>query len=185
MAMNCSEFVARFSDFEDGSASSADRAAMEEHLATCASCRRYRAVVERGAAVLRSLPVPELRDDFVPRLHDRLYRVREVSVPVATASRTPAVAVLGVAILLTAMAWSPLLRGTPPVVELEPIVVDRAPAPPSPARAASAEGQRPLQLWREPSLDAGLWDDTRLYEYSALSRRYSPTARQVGLVANP
>jgi hypothetical protein len=129
--------------------------------------------------------VPELRDDFVPLLHNRLYRAQDAAASAPTASRTPAVAVLGVAVLLTAVAWSPLLRGTPPVVELAPIVVDRAPAPPSRVRAASS-GERPLELWREPALDSGLWDDTRLYEYSALSRRYrSPATRQVGLVGNP
>jgi predicted anti-sigma-YlaC factor YlaD len=184
--MNCTEFVARFSDFEDGTVSSADLAVMEEHLSDCVSCRRYRAVVERGAALLRALPVPELQEDFVPRLQHRLYRAQETVVAEPTASRTPAVAVFGVAVLLTVMAWSPLLLGTPPVIELAPIVVDRAPASPSPARAASAR-DRPLELWREPGLDVGLWEDTRLYEYSALSRRYerSLATRQVGLVDNP
>jgi anti-sigma factor RsiW len=181
--MNCSDFVALFSDYEDGTASPADVVLLEEHLTACARCRRYKAVVERGAEVLRSLPAPELREDFVPRLQHRLYRAQESFASEATASRTPAFAVFGVAVLLTVVAWSPLLRATPPVVELAPIVVDRAPVQPFPLRAASAR-DRPLQLWREPALDVGLWDDTRLYEYSALSRRYdrSMEPRQVGLV---
>jgi hypothetical protein len=182
--MTCTEFVARFTDYEDGIASAADVEAMEEHLGRCVSCRRYKAVVERGAALLRSLPVPELREDFAPRLQNRLYRIQESLPPEPNASRTPAVAVFGVAVLLTVVAWSPFLLGSPPVIELPPIVVDRAPEPP-PARSANLQ-ERPLELRSAPELDLGLWDDTRLYEYSALSRRYDGSARtrQVGFVPN-
>ncbi len=73
---------------------------------------------------------------------------------------------LGIALVLTAVAWSPLLRGGDPVIELEPIVVDRAP---SPLRVLPASAQR---LQPAPDLDGRLWENTRLYEYSPLSRRY-------------
>ena len=179
--MNCSEFVARFTDYVDGDAPPEDVGAMEEHLGGCESCRRYKTVVENGAALLRSLPAPELREDFEPRLQHRLYHVHEErSLSEHATSRTPAFAVFGIALLLTAVAWSPLLRGSAPVVQLEPIVVDRAPVAPR-IRPVSTQ-RRPLQLRSEPALDEGLWDDTRFYEYTPLSRRYDDLRpRQVGL----
>jgi hypothetical protein len=89
--------------------------------------------------------------------------------------------VFGIAILLTAVAWSPLLRGSAPVVHLDPIVVDRAPST-FRIRPVTNE-RRPLELRAVPALDGGLWDDTRLYEYSPLSRRYEADlrTRRVGL----
>jgi anti-sigma factor RsiW len=183
--MNCSEFVSRFTDYVDGAAPAGDVLAMEEHLRGCESCRRYKNVVEHGAQLLRSLPAPELREDFEPRLQHRLYHVLEERSPSeAAASRAPALTVFGIAVLLTAVAWSPLLRGSAPIVELEPIVVDRAPSAPS-VRPVSTQ-RRPLELRAEPALAGGLWDDTRLYEYTPLSRRYQDELRmrQVGLAPN-
>ena len=183
--MNCSEFVARFTDYVDGAAAPADMRAMEEHLGGCDSCRRYRTVVEHGAELLRSLPAPELREDFEPRLQHRLYHVQEVRVlSEAATSRTPALTVVGIAVLLTAVAWSPLLWTGAPVVELPPIVVDRAPSTLG-VRPAAAE-RSPLRLRAVPALDQGLWDDTRLYEYTPLSRRYEGhlSTRQVGLAGD-
>jgi anti-sigma factor RsiW len=179
--MNCSEFISRFTDYVDGDVPPPDVEAMEGHLSGCESCRRYKTVVEHGAALLRSLPAPELREDFEPRLQHRLYHVQEErSVPEHVTSRTPAFAVFGIAVLLTAVAWSPLLRENAPVVQLDPIVVDRAPVAPR-ARPLGPQ-RRPLELRIAPVLDEGLWDDTRLYEYSPLSRRYDDLRlRQVGL----
>lgn len=155
---------------------------MDEHLVHCESCRRYKSVVEHGAALLRSLPAPELREDFEPRLQHRLYHVQEErSLPDHVSSRAPALTVVGIALLLTVVAWSPLLRGSAPVVELEPIVVTQAP---SPIRLrVSSVRTRSLELRAGPTLEAGLWDDARLYEYSPLSRRYENDLRprQVGL----
>jgi anti-sigma factor RsiW len=183
--MNCSDFVARFTDYRDRTAPSSELAVMEEHLRRCASCRRYETVVERGAALLRSLPPLEVGEDFVPRLERRLHRIQEELAAEPVASRTPAAAVFAVAAILTAAAWFPLLRGRTPVVELAPIVVDRAPRELRAVRLAGVGQQPELRLRGQPELDAGLWEDARLYEYSALSRRYdrTPQARQVGLVS--
>lgn len=175
--MNCSDFVTRFSEYVDGTASSSEMRAMDEHLTGCASCSRYRTVVEHGAQLLRSLPAPELRDDFEPRLQHRLFHVHEerLSSDAAT-SRTPALTVLGIAVVLAAVAWSPVLRGSAPEVELAPIVVDRAPSPVR-IRLASVQARGALEIRRVPDLEADLWDDTRLYEYSPLSRRYDSDLR--------
>lgn len=154
---------------------------MDEHLEGCDSCRRYKTVVEHGASVLRALPEPELREDFAPRLQHRLYHVRDERTPSEhVGSRAPALTVLGIALVLTAVAWSPVLRGGEPVIELPPIVVDRAPVPLR-VLPASTRGV-PSAV---PDLDGRLWENTRLYEYSPLSRRYDdrPRPRQVGFGA--
>jgi anti-sigma factor RsiW len=179
--MNCSDFVTRFTDYLDGSVPADEVREMDEHLEGCDSCRRYKTVVEHGASVLRSLPAPELREDFAPRLQHRLYHVQEERVlPDHVASRAPALTVLGIAVVLTAVAWSPLLRSGDPVIELEPIVVDHAPPAPLRILPASMPGSASV-----PDLQGRLWDNTRLYEYSPLSRRYEDRMRprQVGLEA--
>jgi anti-sigma factor RsiW len=182
--MDCTTFVARFTDYLDGALSRQDSRAMEEHLAGCGACLRYKTVVEQGRSVLLSLPVPELADDFSSRLEHRLFRAAEVVPSDDVASRAPALAVLGIAALLTVVAWAPLLLGGSPVVRMEPIVVDHAPVAPQPIPSALAG--RPVSS--DPSAQLGetdprLWDNLQLYEYSPLSRRYQETARtrRVGL----
>jgi hypothetical protein len=179
--MDCTTFVAHFTDYLDGALSHAEGRAMEDHLESCGSCLRYKNVVEHGRSVLQSLPVPELAEDFSSELQNRLFRFAEVAPSDDVASRAPALAVLGIAVLLTVVAWAPLLIGGSPVVQLQPIVVDHAPAAlrPIPATLAGQSGP-------SDGLDDGdsrLWEDMRLYEFSPLSRRYPETVRtrQVGL----
>ena len=184
--MDCTIFVARFTDYLDGALSPAEERAIEEHLEGCGSCLRYKNVVEHGRSVLLSLPVPELREDFGTRLEHRLLHVADEAVlPEEVASRAPALAVLGVAALLTVVAWSPVLMGRSPVVQLAPIVVDHAPVTyrTLPSFAAGSSVEPPSDSDQLPELDRTLWDDARLYEYSALSRRYQESlrTRQVGL----
>lgn len=176
MVMNCSELIARFTDYLDGVASPEEIRAMEAHLADCASCRRYKAVLENGSSLLRSLPATELREDFAPRLQHRLFHVQEErSLSDRVTSGAPALTVLGIAVLLAAVAWAPTLRASAPVVELAPIVVDRAPT-----RRPGVMISQPLGGRDRAGLDADLWDDARLYEYSPLNRRYRAEPQRVG-----
>jgi hypothetical protein len=171
--MNCSEYVAHFSDFAEDGLPAERAGALAQHEADCRSCRRYREVFEQGAALLRSLPEPELSEDFGPRLQHRLYHVDEERLLPDATSGTTAVTVLGMALLLTAIAWSPTLRPDTPIVELEPIVVHRPPA--LPLRPVSAmPAALPLRPRPLPGLNAELWDDAHalLFEYSPLSQRY-------------
>lgn len=166
--MTCNEFVAGFSDYYDGTADPAVFQDAEQHLADCAACRRYRRVVESGAEALRDLPIPELREDFVPRLQHRLYHVDQDAVlrKHRTASGTTVLTVCGISVFLSGLAWSPTLRPSAPDVELPPIVVSRPPA----ARPAGY----PIGTWggRATAVQRGLWDDAhRLFlEYSRLFR---------------
>jgi hypothetical protein len=178
--MNCSELIERFTDYLDGTAATEDVRAIEAHLSGCASCRRYKVVLEHGSSLLRSLPGAELRDDFAPRLQHRLYHVHdERSLSEHVASGAPAMAVFGIAVLLAAVAWAPLLRASAPVVELQPIVVDREPSRLPPSPVINAQSGDPGY----PVLVRDLWDGATLYEYSRLNSGVpgGPQHRQVGL----
>ena len=182
MSMNCSDFIERFSDYLDGSTPAEEAVALEAHLEACEPCRRYRTVVEHGASLLRSLPSPQLREDFEPRLWHRLYHVDDERVLNAHQSGAPALTVLGIAILLTALAWAPVLGGGPRDVQLAPIVVDRAPrARESPYRPATFMPAGTFGAKSPAGFGVGLWDETIFYEYSALSQRYNqrPAVRRV------
>jgi anti-sigma factor RsiW len=175
--MNCSDIVARFTDYLDGSLGERETATVREHLDECSSCRRYRNVLEHGAALLRSLPEPELREDFRPRLQHRLYHVDdEKALSAHATSGAPALTVVGIALLLTAVAWAPTLQPGAPLVELDPIVVDRAPRRASLLPVIST----PLGTFSSKTpadLDGGLWENALLYDYSPLSQRYLRSMR--------
>jgi len=173
--MNCSEVVGLFTEYLDGSTSSDETATIENHLKACPSCVRYRNVVVHGGDLLRALPEPELREDFKPRLQHRLFHVDdERALGAHAASGAPAMTVLGIALLLTAVAWSPTIFAGAPVVQLAPIVVDRAPER-SPFRAASTPPGTFSSKTDE--LDEGLWENTLLYDYTPLSQRYDRRTR--------
>ena len=174
--MNCTDVVDRFSEYLDGTASEVDVAAIERHLETCDQCARYHAVLVNGAELLRKLPEPELRADFEPRLRHRLYHVDdERLLRDHAASGASAVTVLGIALLLTTVAWSPTLLSRLPVVQLAPIVVDRAPTR-SPFRPASSPPGM-FSTKAEPDIDDPLWAGQLLYDYTPLSQRYEQRAR--------
>jgi hypothetical protein len=171
--MTCSDFLERFTDFLDGEGPEDLRTNAEAHLESCDRCRRYHEVMMQGAAVLRSLPEAQVPDDFQPRLQHRLYHVDdEVALGAHTASGTTVLTVLGMSMLLTALAWSPALRPMAPVVELPPIVVSDPPLTMPPINVIGVRSMIP-----RPTLDqtgTGLWDDAQalLYEYSPLQQRY-------------
>lgn len=174
--MNCSDVVARFSEYLDGTAQESESAAIDRHLGQCEACVRYRDVLIHGAALLRQLPAPELGEDFAPRLRHRLYHVDdEVVLRAHAASGASAVTVLGIAMLLTVVAWSAMLLQGVPVVELAPIVVDRAPA----RSPFVPVGARPGALGSrsDSELEEELFENTLLYDYSPLSQRYDQRAR--------
>lgn len=182
--MTCSEFVEGFSEYYDGTSPSSLREEADAHLAVCVTCRRYNHVMSRGADLLRSLPEPEVTEDFGPRLQHRLYHVDdEATLRAHTGSGATALAVVGMAIILTAVAWSPALRNTAPTVELAPIVVSR---PPSPMRLR-ASAMYPVQFSgsRATPLERGLWDDAPglLFHNSRLYQRYGQhsSVRPAGL----
>ncbi|MEE8193521.1 MAG: zf-HC2 domain-containing protein [Gemmatimonadales bacterium] len=55
MAMNCHEFLERYSDWRDGLIGADLRQRMSDHLQSCPRCTQYHARVARGVTVLKSL----------------------------------------------------------------------------------------------------------------------------------
>jgi len=174
--MNCSDFLSRFTDYRDGALAPTEVETLESHLRDCEACRRYRTVLERGSNLLRSLPEPELRSDFVPRLRHRLYHVDDERALAAHQSGASALTVLGIAIILTALAWAPVLRGAGGDLVLEPIVVDRAPDR-SPFRPVMLTPPGTFSTSTPAEIPSTLFENALLYDYSALSQRYEQRTR--------
>lgn len=175
--MNCSQVVANFTDYLDGVASAEDVAAIERHLESCPTCHRYETVLRRGSRLLRSLPEPELREDFAPRLQHRLFHVdNERAINATAESGAPALTVLAIAVLLAAVAWSPTLFQSETVIQLEPIVVDRAPVR-NAVRPVSVTPPGTFSSATPGGISEGLWANTLLYDYTPLSQRYDQRAR--------
>lgn len=169
--MNCSEFLATFSEYHDGVLSPEEREAFDAHLSACASCRRYREVVERGVKLLRSLPRERPRDDFRPRLQHALYHVDEERIRRRTSSSslagTGAMTLVAAVAILAGILWTPVLFDDVPAVELPPLVVN-APAPTSDAPVTPAA----RDFESRPFTDSNLWSqpNTLLFEHSSLHR---------------
>ena len=175
--MNCSDYMVALSDYLDDNILEGDVHRLDAHLESCAACNRYRAVVEKGSELLRSLPEPELTKDFGPRLQHRLYHVDEETALFGAISATPVMTVVGMAFLFTAIAWSSTLWQKVPEIALEPIVVNQSPVE-LPSRPVSAMLNRMLPR-SSADFERGLWDDAHnlLYEYSPLSQRYRQRGR--------
>jgi anti-sigma factor RsiW len=176
--MSCSEFIDRFSDYFDGVGDSAFRQDAEAHLAGCCSCRRYLEVVQKGGELFRAAPAVNVRRDFYPRLRHRLYHLEDAQALSrgSVGSATTAATILGMAVLLSLVAWSPMMRSARPQVELSPIVVSKPPQArpfgvrPPPvsfsARSGSGFDRASWDLWaRSHSL---LWEYSRYGQYGAL-----------------
>jgi hypothetical protein len=197
--MDCREFIARFSEYYDGTGGADETGRMEAHLEVCASCRRYHRIVTKGGQLLRSLPSPELPPDFEPRLQHRIYHVAdEAALARTVSSGTTGATAFAMALLLTAVAWSPSMKDTGPAADLTPIltpieVPSVDPFGPSAAGGGGAtltpEFNAPRSLFGPPNRLTGdqqqpesgqrLWVHTHslLYEYSPLSEKYRQDTR--------
>jgi hypothetical protein len=180
--MNCSEFIAHFSEYYDGGDDGQRNASMEAHLEACASCRRYHRVVSRGGQMLRALPKPPVPTDFRGRLQHRIYHIEDgVVLARPVSSGTTGVTTLAMAVLVSLAAWTPTVTDSAPMVEVAPIVV-QTPFAPVPAFAfpGSSPLLRPSTLLNAGSPPSGhrLWANTHslMYEYSPLSEKYRRAA---------
>jgi hypothetical protein len=69
--MDCERFFDSLTD-DAGSGDSTARNLLHDHLDACPGCRRTHAVLQRGRAVLRSLPPLPAPDNFFERLQQRI-----------------------------------------------------------------------------------------------------------------
>lgn len=188
--MSCSEFIHRFSDYFDGVGDGAFLAEAEAHLASCRTCRRYREVIERGGELFRTVPPVKVPTDFHPRLRHRIFHLADAEALArgSAGSATTAATILGMAILLTAVAWSPLVRSDQVELELAPIVVSR-PAPdrtiglrPPPVTFSTQIGG-PNRTFEPRSRGLLEYSNALFWEAGPLFERYGPggVLRQTGL----
>jgi hypothetical protein len=180
-ALECSEFLARFSEFHDELPEAAERGLLHEHHETCPSCRRYARVVDQGVKILKDLPRPEPSEGFRSTLN---HRIRPLSIASSSGAHLPHPsigsqmtsganmgAVAAIAVVLCVIAWSPTLLPASSEVELPAVVVS---APPgslaSPDARATGLFASPASFPLAPSPE-GLWGRPHLllYEYSPLS----------------
>jgi hypothetical protein len=169
--LDCSDFLKDYSGFRDGSLDEVRITAMKSHLASCRSCGRYDRVIEGGVDLLRGLPEIEPSPDFLPRLQHRIYHLEDAGVlREQRASGASAVLLSGIALAIGATAWAPLVRTTPPVVELPPIVAH------APHKVEAIQ-----HLFRAGPLltnpNGGMGAGTLFHEYSPLGRFASTPLR--------
>ncbi len=70
--MDCTEFLERYSEYDDSLIAPAESERFRAHMAECPACTRYDRVLRKGRMLARQLPVVEPTDAFGPRLHMRL-----------------------------------------------------------------------------------------------------------------
>ncbi len=77
--MNCQEIETRFADYCAGALTASERAAVEEHIATCAVCARVAETWNLLEGVPAPEPRPAMRERFHAMLHDASPRRRQWS----------------------------------------------------------------------------------------------------------
>jgi hypothetical protein len=128
--MNCAEFLARYSEFRDGTVTAPrELRRFRRHVAVCARCRAFDTAVRNGVAALRDVTPVTPSASFRRKLDERLAAERAGSAP----PRAPVlVRVAGGLLVLAAMslvAWEAGRRtapgaepSLPPVVFPKPVV---------------------------------------------------------------
>jgi hypothetical protein len=173
--MNCQEYLALFSDHQDGRADAEVSARLEAHRSACPACDRYSRTLEAGLQLLKTLPPLEVPSDFRPRLDHRIYHIEDGQSIAREALGTGAttVSVLAIAILLAFAAWTPTVRVTTPAVELPTLVVQGPTASTFTRRDRSSTFTRGLSLYPSREFPDGFWGDPHqlLFEFSTLSER--------------
>lgn len=176
--MRCPEFISRYSEYHDGLLNSELAAQFESHAERCSQCGRYGTVLEKSTGLLRELPELEPSPRFRESLVQKIYVDGELE-KLWMGSRGSAVttgAVLALAVVLTALAWSPAFRpgASPPEarngVELESQGVRTTPVGTF-SSSIVVDAEPDQRLWRSPN--------DLLHSYSSLSNRTRSAATLV------
>ena len=187
--MTCSDFIDRFSEYFDRVGDDVFIEEADGHLSSCPSCRRYLEVFERGRELFRSSPTVRVGGDFYPRLKHRVFHLEDADALArgSAGSATTAVTILGMAVLLTLVAWSPLIRAAEQKAERaaevnRPTTDGGLGLRPRPVtfsagtlRFTQGFERTPQDLWERP--------EVLLWEYSPLFEGYGQTGglRRVSL----
>jgi anti-sigma factor RsiW len=135
MAMDCIDFLARYSDYDDSLLSAAELERFRAHLLACASCARYDRVLRKGRMLARQRAPVQGGEAFAPRLQRRLWQERTTRRrPTVPGPGGVATALASVTVVLTAL-WSVTLLDprldAGMMAEAEPPAAAPAPAPPA------------------------------------------------------
>lgn len=122
--INCSEFLARYSEFRDHFLEVELHDAFVRHVELCDSCARYDRVVSGGIDTLLRLPELTPSEDFTDRLDLRI--AGESYLEGRSVSGAPVALVFAVAVAIGAAAWLPVLREDAQAMRL-PAAVAHAP----------------------------------------------------------
>jgi hypothetical protein len=110
--MNCTDFLHRYSDYDDSLLDEWELESFRRHLATCPSCARYDRVLRKGRMLARHHSAVTPREDFLPRLQHRLWQQRTQRRRLTTAvPGGPAAALAAVTVILTSL-WAVSLLDT-------------------------------------------------------------------------
>lgn len=70
--MSCSEFLHRYSEYDDSLLTPGEEVRFRAHVEACDSCARYDRVLRKGRMLARQMPPPAPSAEFLPRLQHRL-----------------------------------------------------------------------------------------------------------------
>jgi hypothetical protein len=103
--LSCTEILERHSDYIDGLMPSDEAALWAQHIAACADCSRYDAVLRRGISML-SAHMIEPDGDFMKQLHSRIAdEEQRAARPISATTATS----VSVAAVLALAAWLPIM----------------------------------------------------------------------------
>jgi hypothetical protein len=153
--MDCTEFLSRYSDYDDSLVSGEEVARFRVHMDGCSSCARYDRVLRKGRMLARQAPGVEPSDDFVGGLHLRLWREARRDVERARRASRLATGLAAVTVMVVAVAGIGLIgRGGGPGEGPRTVAVG-AVAPAGEIAPGLASGARPAEgLPALPATDA-------------------------------
>lgn len=115
-AMECAEFLDRYTDYRDGVVTTPrDRRRFERHLAQCETCRSYDTAVRRGVLALQGAQNLTPSEQFRSRLDARLRREALTLAGPVIPPRVGAAAALLIVVAIAIIAFQATHR-PPPVV---------------------------------------------------------------------
>ena len=191
--MDCTEFLSRYSDYDDSLVPGEEAAVFRSHMERCPACARYDRVLRKGRMLMRQSRGVEPSENFVRGLHLRLWREARLDMERARrASRLASglAAVTVVAVVAAALGLLAPSRGAGG--SAAEIAVAAAPA----AERAPAGMRAPRAAEGLPALPAAGPSEPRPWAAQRVDRRiassYSPLvtgppayrARETGLDAS-
>src|SRR4051794_7403373 len=153
----------RLSDYLDGELNSAERMALERHLAACPGCRAVLAELEQVVTRARSLTADAPAPDLWPGISAQIAASEgrgETVTPIrrrhAFSLPQLAAAALTAAVASGGLAWWWAVAHTSAALTAGPVATHTAPA--SAAAELPAGGVRPAALGADPKYDAAVAD---------------------------